>query len=100
MYFKLFKRPKNFRVGYHLYIVFSKKRDLLYKYCLKKGIEAKIHYPIPIYRQKAYKFLKHNKGDFPVSDSHAKKIITFPCDQHRTKEELDYIISTIKRFYS
>ena len=64
-------RPKNFRIVYHLYIIFSKK-EIFYKYCLKKGIEAKIHYPIPIYRQKAYKYLNHTKGDFPVSDDQAK----------------------------
>ena len=36
-------------------MVYAKNRDNLYKYCLKKGIEAKIHYPIPIYKQKALK---------------------------------------------
>jgi aminotransferase EvaB len=93
-------RPKNFKIVYHLYIVFAKNRDGLLKYCLKKGIEAKVHYPIPIYRQKAYKFLKYKKGDFPVTDSHAKKIITFPCDQHISLKQMNYVISTIKKFYS
>ena len=92
-------RPKNFRIVYHLYIVFSEKRDELYKYCLKKGIEAKIHYPVPIYRQEAYKYLKHKKGDFKVSDEHAKKIISFPCDQHLSKKQLKYIAETVKSFY-
>ncbi len=93
-------RPNNYRIVYHLYIVFSKKRDQLYKYCLKKGIEAKIHYPIPIYRQEAYKFLKHKAGDFKVSDDHAKKIISFPCDQHLSQKELNYMVKVIKDFYS
>ena len=38
-------------------------------------------------------------GDFPITDSHCKKIITFPCDQHLSKEQLDYIINTVKDFY-
>jgi len=92
-------RPKNFRIVYHLYIVFAVRRDELYKYCLKKGIEAKIHYPVPIYRQEAYKYLKHKKGDFLVSDEHAKKIISFPCDQHLSKKQLKYIVDTVNRFY-
>ena len=92
-------RPKNFRIVYHLYIVFSERRDELYKYCLKKGIEAKIHYPVPIYRQEAYKYLKHKKGDFKVSDQHAKKIISFPCDQHLNKKQLKYIVDTVNSFY-
>lgn len=92
-------RPKNFRIVYHLYIVFAKNRDELLKHCIKKGIEAKIHYPIPIYRQKALKYLGHKKGDFPITDHHAKNIISFPCDQHLSKKEIDYIIKTVKEFY-
>ena len=92
-------RPKNYRIVYHLYIVFAERRDELYKYCLKKGVEAKIHYPIPIYRQEAYKYLKHKVGDFKVADQHAKSIISFPCDQHLTKKQIQYITSTVKDFY-
>ena len=93
-------RPKNYKIVYHLYIVFAKNRDKLLKECKKKGIEAKIHYPIPIYRQEAMKFLKHKKGDYPVTDKHCKEIISFPCDQHLTKNQLNYIIKTVKDFYS
>ena len=92
-------RPKNYRIVYHLYMVFVKNRDELYRYCLKKNIEAKIHYPIPIYRQKAYKFLKHRKGDFKISDEHANKIISFPCDQHLNKKQLSYIVKIVRDFY-
>ena len=97
---KIPPRPANYRIVYHLYIVFADKRDELLNFCIKNGIEAKVHYPIPIYRQKALSHLKYEKGDFPITDLHAEKIITFPCDQHRTQEELDYIISVVKKFYS
>ena len=93
-------RPKNLKIVYHLYIVFAKDRDNLLKYCHKKGIEAKVHYPIPIYRQKALKFLKYKKGDFPVTDFHAKNIITFPCDQHISLNQMKYVISIVKKFYN
>ena len=92
-------RPNNYRIVYHLYVIFAQNRDKLYNYCLKKGVEAKIHYPIPLYLQNAYKFLKHKKGDFPITDNHSKKIISFPCDQHLSKKQLNYIISTVERFY-
>ena len=92
-------RPKNYKIVFHLYIVFANRRNLLVRECLKKGIEAKIHYPTPIYRQEALKFLGYQKGDFPVTDRHSKEIISFPCDQHLTKKELDYIIQTVRDFY-
>ncbi len=93
-------RLKNYKIVYHLYIVFAENRDKLLKYCIKKGIEAKVHYPIPMYRQPAMSFLKHNKGDFPITDKHCKNIISFPCDQHLSKKEMDYIIKTVRDFYS
>ena len=92
-------RPKNYKIVYHLYIVFAKNRDKLLKYCLKKGIEAKVHYPVPMYLQNCLKNLKHKRGDFPITDLHTKKIITFPCDQHLKSKEMKYIINTVKKFY-
>ena len=88
------------RSVYHLYMVFAKKRNSLLKYCLSKGIEAKIHYPKPMYLQEGCKFLGHKRGDFPVTDYHTKNLISFPCDQHMTKKQLDYIVKTVNTFYS
>lgn len=92
-------RPKNYRIVYHLYIVFAEHRDQLLKYCLEKGIEAKVHYPVPIYRQPALAYLGHKEGDFPVTDAHTHKIITFPCDQHLSRNEMDFVIQTVTEFY-
>lgn len=92
-------RPEDYRIVYHLYIIFAEDRDGLLQYCLDQGIEAKVHYPVPIYRQPGLAHLDHKEGDFPVSDEHTKKIITFPCDQHLSQEEIDYVIKTVKDYY-
>lgn len=93
-------RLSDFRIVYHLYIVFAENRDGLLDYCLQNGIEAKIHYPVPIYRQPALKHLGYKEGDFPVTDRHARTIISFPCDQHLSREEMDYVIQTVNKFYN
>ena len=92
------ERKKNIRIVYHLYIVFAEQRNALLKFCIKKGIEAKIHYPIPAYKQKPFKKI-YQRNIFPVTDSHLNKIISFPCDQHLEKKQLDYIIKTVNNFY-
>ena len=74
--------------------------EINFEFCLKKNIEAKVHYPIPIYQQEALKFLSYPKGSFPVTDHHSKNIITFPVDQHLARDELDYVIKTVKEFYA
>ncbi len=93
-------RVKNFKIVYHLYVIFVKNRDKLLNYCRKNGIEAKVHYPKPMYLQDSLKFLKHKRGDFPVTDIHTKKIITFPCDQHLSNKQIKYIIRTVQKFYN
>lgn len=92
-------RPKNHQIVYHLYIIFAERRDELLKYCIKKGIEAKVHYPKPMYLQESVKNLNHKKGDFPVTDEHTKKIITFPCDQHLSLKQIKYVVKCVKDFY-
>ena len=92
-------RPADYRIVYHLYIVFAEHRNELMEYCLDEGIEAKVHYPVPIYRQPALSHLGYQAGDYPVTDSHTHKIITFPCDQHLSREEMDFVIKTVKDFY-
>ena len=78
---------------------FADDRDGLFQHCVDNGIEAKIHYPIPLYLQDALKHLGHKPGDFPVTDAHAKSIISFPCDQHLTRQEQDLVIDTVASFY-
>jgi dTDP-3-amino-2,3,6-trideoxy-4-keto-D-glucose/dTDP-3-amino-3,4,6-trideoxy-alpha-D-glucose/dTDP-2,6-dideoxy-D-kanosamine transaminase len=84
---------------YLLYILFAEDRDALLAHCLKKGIEAKIHYPIPLHLQNALRYLGHKPGDFPVSERHCREGISFPVDQHLSRAEQDYVIETVRDFY-
>jgi len=92
-------RRADMRIVYHLYVVFAENRDALLRHCVEKGIEAKVHYPVPLYQQDGLKFLGYKPGTFPVTDRHVHEIITFPCDQHLSRAELDYVIETVKGFY-
>jgi len=92
------QRPTDMRIVYHLYIVYAKNRDELLQYCQEKGIEAKVHYPVPIYKQKALG-ANTNKLIFPETDSQAEKIISFPCDQHLSNSQIDEMINAVQSFY-
>lgn len=93
-------RFSNRKLVFHLYIVFAERRDELLSYCKSRGIPAKIHYPVPIYRQPALASLcGHKEGDFPVTDRHAKTMISFPAHDHLSEEQLQYIIDTVREFY-
>ena len=57
------------------------------------------HYPVPCHLLKSLNHFGYKKGDFPITDSHAEKIISFPCDQHLSQKELDYIIDVVTKYY-
>jgi dTDP-4-amino-4,6-dideoxygalactose transaminase len=93
------KRRPNVRQVFHLYMVRAKDRDKLLQYCIEKGIDAKVHYPIPLPYQKCAQHLGYKPGDFPKTERDCKSIITFPAHQHLTGEEVQYVIDTVKEFY-
>jgi dTDP-3-amino-2,3,6-trideoxy-4-keto-D-glucose/dTDP-3-amino-3,4,6-trideoxy-alpha-D-glucose/dTDP-2,6-dideoxy-D-kanosamine transaminase len=86
--------------AFHLYMVFADNRDALYQHCLDNGVEAKIHYPVPLYQQEGLKHLGYKAGDFPVSDRHARSIISFPADQHLEQAQLDIVVDVVRSFYA
>lgn len=94
--------PRNARTKhvYLLYVLFADRRDELLEHCMKQGIEAKVHYPIPLYQQEALRFLGYRPGAFPTTDRHARECITFPVDQHLSRAEMDYVIEIVRSFYT
>ncbi len=93
-------RIANMRIVYHMYMVFAEDRDALLRYCLDRDIEAKVHYPIPLYQQEGLKQFGYKAGDFPVTDRHSSELISFPADQHLSREEQDFVIQTLRDFYA
>ncbi len=94
------ERKPDRRYVYHLYMLMVQDRDTLLAHLVEHGIEAKVHYPIPVHLQEAAAYLGYRKGDFPETERQAGEIITLPVHQHLTEEQVDYMIETIRGFYS
>lgn len=92
-------RKKNVRQVYHTYILQAEKRDQLVEYLIKNGVEAKIHYPVPLHLQKAAKHLGYKKGDFPVCEKQAEHIFSLPIHQFLTEKQIEYVADKIRKFY-
>ena len=92
-------RRANVKHTYHLYMIRVTRRDELHRYLNERGVEAKIHYPIPVHLQEAARHLGYQEGDFPVCESDCQSILTLPVHEHLTTEEADYTIDQIRLFY-
>jgi UDP-2-acetamido-2-deoxy-ribo-hexuluronate aminotransferase len=63
----------------------------------EKGIPTAVHYPKPMHLQECFKYLNHQKGDFPVSERVSKEIISLPMNPHIRPEEQEYICNELKK---
>lgn len=96
---KIPQRPKGNREVYQLYQVGVEDRKSLLPYLIERGIEAKVHYPLPLHLQEAAEGLGYKRGDFPVCERQADEILTIPAHQEVSTEQVDYIMKTIHAFY-
>jgi len=94
------KRLKYLKEVFHLYHINVKKRDLLQKYLIKNNVDAKVHYPIPVHLQKAAKYLKYKKGDFPVAEKMANTSLSLPVHEFIDKRHINHMVYSINKFYS
>jgi aminotransferase EvaB len=93
-------RRSGVRHVFHLYILRTQKRDALLEYLINQGIEAKVHYSLPMHMQEAAIELGYKEGDFPIAEAHGKTAITLPAHPYLTDAEVDYVIEQVKKFFS
>lgn len=93
-------RSSNMRHVYHLYMLHAERRDALVSFLLKNGVDAKIHYPIPMHLQRAAGYLGYKRGDFPVAEAHATSVFTLPVHQHMTEEQKQHCVKMVRAFYA
>lgn len=96
---KIPRREPDIKHVYHLYIVRAKSRDQLKEHLVRHGVDAKVHYPIPMHLQPAATFLAHKEGDFPVCEATAGSVISLPVHEFVTREQQDQVVDLIHRFY-
>jgi dTDP-4-amino-4,6-dideoxygalactose transaminase len=85
---------------WHLYVIRSEHRDTLRERLESRGISASIHYPIPIHLQPAYKDLGYKRGEFPITEGLARRILSLPMYAELTSEQIDFVAQTIREFMS
>ena len=94
------RRPAGYREVYQLYIVSVTRRNDLIASLWGRGIEAKVHYPIPLHLQAAAAGLGCARGDFPVCERQADEIITLPAHQYLTAGQVDFMLEALHAFYA
>lgn len=85
---------------YHIFAVRTPKRDELLPFLKERGVDAGIHYPVPVHLQKAYADLGYQRGDFPCAERIADELLSLPMFPELTSEQIEYVCVTIREFFA
>jgi dTDP-4-amino-4,6-dideoxygalactose transaminase len=87
--------PSWARAVYHLYVVRVPERDLVRELLQARGVGTGIHYPIPLHLQKAYGWLGHRQGDFPVAERVANEVLSLPMYPQLSLDQQQYVADKV-----
>lgn len=103
-YQKLLEKVKNIKITqtlegnepvYHLFVIEVDNRDKILQKLHSKGVEAGIHYPVPLHMQPAYAHLQILPESLPVTRKKAQHIISLPIYPEISNNQITYVIKNL-----
>ena len=80
---------------YHNFVIKTDKRNELMDFLILNGIDVKVRYPVPLTLQKS----QPQRGNAPNSEKIADRMLSLPIFPTIKKEEIEYVIKTIRSFF-
>ncbi len=90
--------PWTGRHVYHLFVVrlLEHERPAVLAALAARGIQAIVHYPVPIHRQKAYADLGYAAGAFPHAETAAAAILSLPMFPEITQDQIAQVAAALR----
>ncbi len=82
---------------YHIFPIFSNRRDELQHYLSAQGIQTLIHYPIAPHLQECYSEL--HSLSLPISEQLHQEELSLPISPVVTWEEVEEVVKSIKSYF-
>lgn len=82
---------------YHLYVVRVARRNAALQTLAQSGIQAGIHYPVPVHLQPAYAHLGLRRGAYPRTEAAAGEIISLPMFPEITNSQIERVAATLRQ---
>jgi dTDP-4-amino-4,6-dideoxygalactose transaminase len=81
---------------YHLYVIRTPQRDALLARLQARGIDAGIHYPVPLHRQPAYVKQGYGAVSLPIAEQVASEVVSLPMYPELSYEQIVYVAQVVK----
>lgn len=85
--------------NFHLFVVRTDRRDALRTYLHEHGVQALMHYPVPVHLQPAFRQLGYVRGDFPVAERACDSVLSLPLYPELSEAHVERIAECVLRFF-
>lgn len=80
---------------YHNFVIQVRNRSCLMDALLARGVETKIHYPIPLHLMESAQELGYVEGDFVVAEQQAQQILSLPIYPELTDTQVEFVTNQL-----
>ncbi len=80
---------------YHLYVVQVEQRDRVLSELRRSGISAGVHYPIPLHKQLAYRYLGMTPESLPRTHEVAQRVLSLPLFPEMTCGQVHRVVEVL-----
>ncbi|GAB4397204.1 MAG: DegT/DnrJ/EryC1/StrS family aminotransferase [Microscillaceae bacterium] len=82
---------------YHIFSIRHPAREALREYLLRQGIQTALHYPLPVFRQKALAG-RWNPAHYPLTAQICQTQLSLPIAYFHTEDDILRVIEIMNRF--
>ena len=84
---------------FHLYVMRTKQRQALIEHLKMNGIQAGIHYPMPVHLQPAYKTRIRTAVDMSVTERIADEVLSLPIYPELLSADIARVIEAVNSYF-
>ncbi len=82
-----------------MFIVQCEDRDRLQKHLADRGVQSLVYYGTALHLHPAAARLGYRRGDFPVAERAAERVLALPHHQHLNEDQIAYVAEAVNAFY-
>ncbi len=83
---------------HHLVVLACAQREALQQHLNRAGVDALIHYPVPIHHQEPCRSILRDPLGLAVAETHARHCLSLPCHPGMTDAQCAQVIAAVNAF--
>lgn len=84
---------------WYSFVIHTPLRDRLHAALAARGIDAGMHYPVPLHRQPCFARLRIDPAGYPVAERNARECLSLPLYVGMTEAQIDRVIGAVRDFF-